>query len=466
MKKGFVKVFLLTPFSPSPFLFFPQKQLQHDDCLTSKEKQSLIDTWSPTDLVPPLSVSERRAVSNEQTITSYTGRHFSTPTQSLLLNFSTFDFLCLSTSAPVRAASTAALLKYGCGSCGPRGFYGTVDSHLDLEHHVAVLCGVDSTIMYSDGASTVSSTVAAFAKRGDLLVVDEGVYESFVTGITLSRSNVKTFKHNDMADLALVLKAVREEDRKTKRKVVDQRRFIVVEGLYRNYGHICPLDELVRLKDEFKYRLIVDDSFSFGVLGKKGLGIADHFGLVGTEVIDITTVSMENAVGSIGGITVGSLEVVDHQRLSGAGYCFSASAPPFVAAAAVASLKHIAANPSLLTRLAANAAALSRGLAAVKGLEVVSDPSSPLLFCRLSSAAAAALPGGEEGQCAALRAVESRCRLGGVALVATGDHVKGVLLLATPPPMIRLTVNVAHEQGDIDKAVEVVKEAVRAVLNM
>ena len=80
------------------------------------------------------------------------------------------------------------------------------------------------SIMYSDGASTSSSTVAAFAKRGDLLVVDEGCFEGLLTGALLSRSNVRHFKHNDMADLERGLREIREEDRRLRRDVMEQRR--------------------------------------------------------------------------------------------------------------------------------------------------------------------------------------------------------------------------------------------------
>jgi serine palmitoyltransferase len=115
-----------------------------------------------------------------------------------VLNFATHDFLSMSANPNVKEASRAALNKYGCGSCGPRGFYGTIDVHLELEAEMAKFTGTEGAIMYSDGASTVSSTIAAFAKRGDLLVVDDGVYEPLVTGITLSRANVEWFRHNDM----------------------------------------------------------------------------------------------------------------------------------------------------------------------------------------------------------------------------------------------------------------------------
>ncbi|CAN0482205.1 unnamed protein product [Ectocarpus sp. 8 AP-2014] len=108
--------------------------------------------------------------------------------------------------------------------------------------------GTEEAISYSDSATTISSTIPAFAKKGDLTVVDQGVEENVQTGINLSRSTVRTFKHNDMDDLERVLKEIAAEDNKVKRNVLDQRRFIVVEGLYRNYGDLCPLPRLLELK--------------------------------------------------------------------------------------------------------------------------------------------------------------------------------------------------------------------------
>ena len=119
------------------------------------------------------------------------------PTRTML-NMASHDFLGMGSNENVKKVSSEALKKYGCGACGPRGFYGTIDVHLDLEAEVAHFCNTEAAILYSDGASCVTSTVAAFSKRGDLLVVDEGIYEALQTGVTLSRSNVHFFKHNDM----------------------------------------------------------------------------------------------------------------------------------------------------------------------------------------------------------------------------------------------------------------------------
>lgn len=104
---------------------------------------------------------------------------------------------------------------------------------------------------------------------------DEACSFAIQKGIQISRSDIFWFKHNDMQDLENVLARVGLQRKKQKKPLA--RQFIVVEGVYANVGDICPLHDLLALKLKYKYRLIVDESHSFGVLGKRGAGICDHF---------------------------------------------------------------------------------------------------------------------------------------------------------------------------------------------
>lgn len=389
------------------------------------------------------------------------------PEFKTVLNFGTSDFLGRSASdSLIKEAAVKALDKYGCGSCGPRGFYGTVDVHLELESAISAFIGTDDAILYSDGASTVSSTVAAFAKRGDLIVADEGIYEPLMTGVSLSRANVKWFKHNDMSDLQRVLVQVQESDRKLGRKMNDQRRFLVVEGLYKNTGKIAPLDELIKLKEKYFFRLILDESNSFGVLGKTGRGVTELFGKQLMRDVEITTISLENAVGSIGGVTVGSEEVVDHQRLSGSGYCYSASSPPFTATAAIKSIELLAEQPETLKNLRDNQSYLRSKLLSLcqhkleEVLVITSDERSPMVMLQVAD-----IPETKNlDEIAFLSEVVKESLNRGVAFVATGHQNVGLVRTA-PPPAIRICVSCLHTKDDIDSAVTALGESVDVVLN-
>jgi serine palmitoyltransferase len=392
---------------------------------------------------------------------------------------------------PVKVASLEALDRYGCGSCGPRGFYGTIDVHLHIEKSMATFLHTEDAILYSDGASTVTSTVAAFCKRGDIIIVDEAVYEPIRTGVQLSRATVKWFAHNNMNDLRRVLTSIQQSDKKRGRKSNAQRRFIVVEGLYKNTGSICPLDELIALKHEFSCRLILDESFSFGTLGPTGRGVTELYQQKIMHDVEITCVSLENAMGSIGGLTTGTEEIVDHQRLSGSGYCYSASSPPFTASAALAALNLLQSRPDItLQRLNRNRIYFQEQLQLLLHdkledlLIVTSDVRSPIIFLQVAD-----IPETEYlDEVVFLQEVVRESFIRGVAFVATATGTSAVVpalaantaggsnvmhpdptttvgFLVDLPSSIRMTVSAVHTLADIDCAIRVLGEAVDVVMS-
>lgn len=321
--------------------------------LTKQEEQMLVDSWTPEPLIPSGYVP-KDTTDSTPLVEYMRGSYLKLKDRSAeLLNLSSFDFFGMGQNGEVKEAAAKALEKYGCGSCGPRGFYGTIDVHLLFEAAISKFMGTEEAICYSDGASAISSEIPAFAKKGDLLLVDCACSEPIYTGVCLSRATIQFFNHNDMAELRKILESIAKDDKRLKRDTTQQRRWIIVEGVYRNSGNICPLPEVLALKKEFGYRLFLEESYSFGTLGATGRGATEHFG-VSVNEIDILNVSLETALGSVGGVCVGTREVVDHQRLSGAGYCFSAAAPPFLSAVAIQSLAHLENDASLIRSLRTN----------------------------------------------------------------------------------------------------------------
>lgn len=108
----------------------------------------------------------------------------------------------------------AAARRYGIGSCGPRGFYGTIDCHLDLERDLQEFMGVEEAILYSYGFSTIASVIPAYSKRGDVIFFDKGVSFAIQKGLIASRSKLVPFEHNDMDDLQRCLETQEEQDKK------------------------------------------------------------------------------------------------------------------------------------------------------------------------------------------------------------------------------------------------------------
>ncbi|MED6119813.1 serine palmitoyltransferase component [Stylosanthes scabra] len=253
------------------------------------------------------------------------------------------------------------------------------DVHLDFEARIAKFLGTPDSILYPFGFSTMFSAIPAFSKKGDIIVADEGVHWAIQNGLYLSRSTVVYFKHNDMKSLRETL-----ENITSKNKRVDKlRHYIVVKAVYQNSGQIAPLDEIIKLKEKYKFRVLLDESNSFGVLGKSGRGLTEYSG-VPIEELDIVTADMGHALAAEGGFCTGST-----RRLSSSGYVFSASLPPYLASAAITAIDILEENPELLSKLKNNISVLWKDtldtaeLSKIPGLKITSSKESPIVYLRL-----------------------------------------------------------------------------------
>lgn len=161
---------------------------------------------------------------------------------------------------------------------------------MELEQRLAKYFNVEEGIIYSYGFSTVASAIPAYSKRGDIIFADEGVHFAIQKGIVASRSDVRYFKHNDIEDLERLLKEQEDADRKNPKKAKVTRKFLVIEGLYMNYGDLCPLPKMVELKYKYKYRIFLDESVSFATIGKTGRGVTEYFNVPVRQILTLKNI--------------------------------------------------------------------------------------------------------------------------------------------------------------------------------
>ncbi|XP_065096707.1 serine palmitoyltransferase 1 isoform X2 [Paramisgurnus dabryanus] len=309
----------------------------------------------------------------------------------------------------------------------------------------------EEAILYSYGFATIASAIPAYSKRGDIIFVDEAACFSIQKGLQASRSFIKYFKHNDMEDLERLLKEQEIEDQKNPRKARVIRRFIVVEGLYINTADICPLPELVKLKYKYKVRIFLEESMSFGVLGEHGRGVTEHFG-VNIDDIDLISSNMENALASIGGFCCGRSFVIDHQRLSGQGYCFSASLPPMLASAAIEALNIMEEDPGIFNILRNKCKQVHKALQGIMGLKIAGESFAPALHLQLENST-----GSRENDLKLLRMIVDYCMDRQIALTLARYLDKEERFL--PPPSIRVVVTVEQTEEEIENAARCIREA-------
>ncbi|KAI0225490.1 Serine palmitoyltransferase 1 [Lamellibrachia satsuma] len=259
-------------------LFTKSYSGKHDKLILSdKEKADLVEEWQPEPLVPNVPEDDPELLNIRRRIVDSKLGKYVTLSGQKCLNMATLNFLGMVGKQAIEEEAVKSLKMYGVGSCGPRGFYGTVDVHLQEEEKLAQFMGTEEAIVYSYGFATIASAIPAYSKRGDVIFCDEGVCFAIQKGIQASRSKVISFKHNDTADLERLLMDHAQEEKKNPKKAKVTRKFLIVEGLYINYGDICPLPQLMELKWKYKLRLFMDESISFGTLGKTGRGVTEHF---------------------------------------------------------------------------------------------------------------------------------------------------------------------------------------------
>nr|XP_018259968.1 serine palmitoyltransferase [Kwoniella dejecticola CBS 10117]OBR82126.1 serine palmitoyltransferase [Kwoniella dejecticola CBS 10117] len=320
--------------------------------LTEKEIDELVDEFSPLPLADEPTPADSLTLETVPTIYGPNGIKVKTsPNGKTLLNLATPNWCGFVENDKMKEVAIETLKHYGVGTCGPSGFYGTIDIHQKAEADIASFLGTEASIIYSQAFALVSSAIPAFAKRGDIIVADRGVNFGIHKGLQISRSNIKWYAHGDMKDLERVLQNV-ERDRKRKGGKLTKK-FIVAEGIFENDGMILDLPKVIELKKKYKYRLILDECQSFGMMGAHGRGITEHFGVPASEV-DMILGSMANGLSTGGGFCAGSQVVCQHQRINSSASVFSASLPAMLATCASQAIDILKSQPQLITSLQAN----------------------------------------------------------------------------------------------------------------
>ncbi|CAG8547620.1 4457_t:CDS:10 [Diversispora eburnea] len=359
-----------------------------------EEIEDLVEEWQPDPLLPKITEEQKREL--EKTV----------------MNLGNFDFLGFSVNEHLKEKAIETLRHYGVGSCGPPGFYGTIDVHTEFEKRLSEFLGTEGTILYSQGFSTIGSAIPSFCKR----VMKD-------TGRRLTR------------------------------------RFIVTEGIFENYGDISPLPKLVELKKKFKYRLILDETFSIGTLGKRGAGLTDYFDINPQEV-DMIVGSMCHALHSSGGFCSGSFEITDYQRISGPAYVFSAALPAMLAVCATESLLHLSRNPYLPATILSNTKSFKNVLSHVKYIKLEGSLDSPVFHLRLNEDIIRVGDCDEKDKL--LQEIVDEAMNNGI-LLTRAKYLRAQEIFGAEPS-IRICITASFTKKEIERAASTIKNVVNKVL--
>jgi 8-amino-7-oxononanoate synthase len=339
-----------------------------------------------------------------------------------LIMFGSNNYLGLTHHPAVQEAAAKAIERYGTGCTGSRFLNGTLDLHEELETRLARFVGKEACLTFSTGFQANLGTIATLVGRDEVIFCDRENHASIFDGCRLSFGEVRKFRHNDMEDLERLL--AREESAAG--------RLIVVDGLFSMLGDLADLPAIVELARKYEARVLVDEAHAVGVMGPRGAGTVEHFGL--TDEVDLVLGTFSKSFASMGGFVAGPESVIHYVKHHSRPLIFSASMSPPCAATVLAALDVIESDPSVREALWDNVDYVRRGLIEL-GLDngesrtpiqpiIVGDQMKTFVYWK--------------------------------RLYDAGVYVNPVISPAAPPgkDLIRTSYMATHQRAQIDRALE------------
>ncbi len=328
----------------------------------------------------------------------------------------------------------AAAKKYidyrGYGMSSVRFICGTQDIHKELERKISEFLGTEDSILYAAAFDANGGVFEPLFGEQDAIISDALNHASIIDGIRLCKAQRFRYEHNNMADLEIRLKESGDL----------RSRVIVTDGSFSMDGTIAQLDKICDLADKYDAAVMIDESHSSGFLGKTGRGTHEYRGVMGR--IDIITGTLGKALGGAsGGFTSGRKELVELLRQRSRPYLFSNTLAPSIVGASIAVLDMLNETTGLRDKLEWNTKYF-RNKMKEAGFEI-KPGDHPIVPIMLYDAVLA--------QKMAARLLEE------------GIYVIGFFFPVVPKGQarIRVQLSAAHDQQQLDKAVEAFSKAGR-----
>jgi 8-amino-7-oxononanoate synthase len=293
-------------------------------------------------------------------VTSINGKSFT--------NYCSYSYLGMSGESAVSLAAKEAIDRYGTSVSASRIVSGERPLHRELEREISDFLDVEDCIVFVGGHATNETTIGHLFAKKDLILHDAFIHNSALEGCKASGAKRISFPHNDYEALDKLLQKHRREYKRV---------LVIIEGLYSMDGDIPNLPQFIEVKKRHQVFLMVDEAHSMGVLGKYGRGIVEHYGVSPTDV-DIWMGTLSKSFASCGGYIAGCKALVEYLKYTAPGFVYSVGISPANAAAALAAIRLLKAEPERVRQLQERSKLFLR-LCHEKGLNTGMSQNTPIV---------------------------------------------------------------------------------------
>jgi 8-amino-7-oxononanoate synthase len=352
------------------------------------------------------------------------------------------NYLGLTGDERVKQGALDALNQYGTGLTGSRFLNGTTQLHLTLERELTEWFDTEDALVFTTGHQANLGALGTILGPADTVVADSGDHASILDGCLLSGAKLRAFKHNRLDLLEKRLKAAESDGGGV---------LVVVDGVFSMEGDVAPLPEIVELCGRYGARLMVDEAHAFGVLGARGAGTCELFGV--EDKVDLRMATFSKSLASCGGVIAGPADVIEFLRIQSRPFMFTASAVPAAVGAALAATRICRSDEGreLFAKVLDNARRLHAGLSEL-GFQVV-EPTKLADGTEIVTPVVPVVVG-DDWKAAFLWK----------ALYDAGVFVNTALHPAVPPggALLRTSVMATHDSHVLDQALDIFGEVKRA----
>jgi 8-amino-7-oxononanoate synthase len=335
------------------------------------------------------------------------------------VNFSSNDYLGLSSRPEIVNAAVTAAERFGFGAGASRLLAGGCELHEALEKAVSEFKASESALVFNSGYSANTGIIPALSSGGDVIFSDELNHASIIDGCKVSRARTVVYRHRDMSHLERLMRQERGE-----------RKVVVTDSVFSMDGDIAPLKDLSEICRRQGAFLYLDDAHGTGVLGN-GRGALAHFGIAPENwILQMGTFS--KALGSFGAFAVGGRDVIGWLLNAARSFIFSTALPPCVVAASIAAVTLVRRDPSPRMRLWTNRKRLVKALTEI-GYSV-GGSETPIIPLRTGDA-------------------NEALRLSGF-LWDKGIYAPAIRPPSVKEPRVRITVTAAHTGRHLRRLVD------------